>query len=877
MGCCESMSSRADDKQFQGLKAPLLGRSDHANMLELGPVDSQATKARHAKYARAAASDEDEDADDGDLGLNAVQIEARAEFQANKAKAAAVAEAAAAGITIHQGIICDGCSVSPIQGNRYQSTTADDFDLCALCEGSARFKETHGPFLKIPHHENPWEKMEREQALADAEQRKERMLAAGVLQDGRLLSEHDGVIFKYMGEHIPVFVVSHGAKYKVQVTNPFSERRASVTVHIDGNYAGGWILQPGECFDIERPSTIGKRFTFLQESYAVEAEKQATAFSPAGTGIVQGQAKNGLIKCCFTPEITAEERRKRALAIALADAALVAVTAAAVAAAAAEAAELAAGTEKADPCSIKAVLAELGLSQYLEAFTEGGYTTLHDIRLAELDDLITDLGLKKPHARLIIAEADKHRVDVSGRNDDRRRNRNKQRGGGGANFMDMLGESDEERRAQALAEQAFDLYAGATTLQGPSHQCFGCQVEDWVQIEEDKIEVIFKLMANNAASDSAKVSLVDTQSQSTPLKYASRFELSPSPEASIDHQLFAALNEHPAEKFRQCIQGLIKDPAFKSIGEAGLDYWVVKANQFHEAAQTSQIPIDTACFITSYTQEWYPYQFEGSHANAHSKGTCDFKGCPVLSQQPIGTASFAHCKGQPHGCSVCGIAHYCSAHCMETDWRSHKWPAVGIKSEDCNRSPYRVMNQRLLRKAMTSNDSLLGYTKMLMLSLGSMGSIAPCTVYRALSNLPRDLYDSFSEYEPGSEFVFNNVNSTSLDRAASESFLGEDTASNLRVFLTIQCIQGFAIEEFSDFPGEKEVIIAAGSVFRVTQKSCTGSRLNIFATQLPSQSAVSEALGITSASQQNFTSITASDVRSVPSGDVHYLFTRAGY
>ena len=144
--------------------------------------------------------------------------------------------------------------------------------------------------------------------LAEAAAADITVVVAGVLQDGRLLAECNGVTFKYMGEHIPVFVVSHGAKYKVRVTNPFSARRASVTLHIDGNYAGGWILRPGECFDIERPSTIGKRFTFLQESYAVEAETKATAFSPAGTGIANGQAKNGLINCCFTPEATGEER-----------------------------------------------------------------------------------------------------------------------------------------------------------------------------------------------------------------------------------------------------------------------------------------------------------------------------------------------------------------------------------------------------------------------------------------------------------------------------------------------------------------------------------------------------------------------------------------
>jgi hypothetical protein len=59
------------------------------------------------------------------------------------------AEAAACGVAMHRGVVCDGCGAAPIQGIRYKSTAAYDFDLCAGCEGGAAFEGSHGPFLKI--------------------------------------------------------------------------------------------------------------------------------------------------------------------------------------------------------------------------------------------------------------------------------------------------------------------------------------------------------------------------------------------------------------------------------------------------------------------------------------------------------------------------------------------------------------------------------------------------------------------------------------------------------------------------------------------------------------------------------------------------------
>ena len=47
----------------------------------------------------------------------------------------------------HEGIICDGCNVSPIVGVRYKCAVCPDYDLCEKCEESNK-KHLH-PFIKI--------------------------------------------------------------------------------------------------------------------------------------------------------------------------------------------------------------------------------------------------------------------------------------------------------------------------------------------------------------------------------------------------------------------------------------------------------------------------------------------------------------------------------------------------------------------------------------------------------------------------------------------------------------------------------------------------------------------------------------------------------
>lgn len=62
-------------------------------------------------------------------------------------------------------------------------------------------------------------------------------------------------------------------------------------VSIDGYDVGGWVVDGGQEFTIERPAYEAKKFTF----YRVKT-------SPEEAGIEPGRAENGIVKCVFTPE-----------------------------------------------------------------------------------------------------------------------------------------------------------------------------------------------------------------------------------------------------------------------------------------------------------------------------------------------------------------------------------------------------------------------------------------------------------------------------------------------------------------------------------------------------------------------------------------------
>jgi hypothetical protein len=81
---------------------------------------------------------------------------------------ALVSEEEEEGPVVHRRVVCDGCDASPsnkqasinagtikpngvILGIRYKSAVTQDYDLCATCEDSGEFEETHAPFLKINH------------------------------------------------------------------------------------------------------------------------------------------------------------------------------------------------------------------------------------------------------------------------------------------------------------------------------------------------------------------------------------------------------------------------------------------------------------------------------------------------------------------------------------------------------------------------------------------------------------------------------------------------------------------------------------------------------------------------------------------------------
>ena len=124
-----------------------------------------------------------------------------------------------------------------------------------------------------------------------------------------------------MREFTVYYVIPHGSKYKIELTNPFNDRRCCCTILIDG-YAMDrrLVIKQGETVALERHLTRAELFTFLRTKLVGEAEsasaalkqnprfhlsndeKNAMACTPLGSGIVSNRKENGLIHVTFSPE-----------------------------------------------------------------------------------------------------------------------------------------------------------------------------------------------------------------------------------------------------------------------------------------------------------------------------------------------------------------------------------------------------------------------------------------------------------------------------------------------------------------------------------------------------------------------------------------------
>jgi hypothetical protein len=267
--------------------------------------------------------------------------------------------------------------------------------------------------------------------------------------------------------------------------------------------------------------------------------------------------------------------------------------------------------------------------------------------------------------------------------------------------------------------------------------------------------------------------------------------------------------------------------------------WFHSACNFVKSISLGAVPEEAAILLHMYTQEWVCYQHFDPDPNKAAGGISH----SCFNQECTSSGEVTQV------CGMCEEAWYCSEQCMKKHWGQHKWPTKD-KGLDCNNSPYKVVNAALRNRAMPELTEVTPFCKLLLLSFGSL-EFQCSTVFRALSHLPTGTWEAYAKCQEGDEFCFDNFNSTSTDRTASEHFLGEQCDENRRVLLIIHAVAAFPVSTFSDYPAEAELVLPPGSQFKVLSailKDSDPSFVELQVQQLPLQREISQAMGTNSAS-----------------------------
>jgi hypothetical protein len=272
--------------------------------------------------------------------------------------------------------------------------------------------------------------------------------------------------------------------------------------------------------------------------------------------------------------------------------------------------------------------------------------------------------------------------------------------------------------------------------------------------------------------------------------------------------------------------------------------WLESAKAFAQELPVGAVSREHAMVLHIYTQEWICYQrFNPTDLKL------DAGAAPHCFNAECNKAVDDLCQT----CGICGRALYCSEVCMKKHWAQHKWPSEDCPI-DCNHSPYRVVNAALRLRNMKALQKSMHFSKLLLLALGGIESQVG-TLYRALSNLPQAIWQTYADCKEGDQFCFDNFNSTSTDRVASEAFLGNPTSDNRRVFLVINAVASFPVSDFSEFPEEAELVLPPGSQFRVRSVITSASDpsfLELEVDQLPLQQEVLRSMGKLTAASEDF-------------------------